>query len=240
MATSSNINFPTSGYASKVKESVETPQEGIFFAVPGPQGPPGPTGPKGDPGQNGNPGESVTGPRGERGAPGKDGKDGKDGKSYFPKYNQNVGWALYKNKKLNTTATGASRGTDGWVDLYVDSGASIEDFLPEDSVSLYMKDSRKINTRNLKIGAQVQITYSIEITTFSSNTEVWMRSQFFGLDDSTTTFCANLKYQHSYEMEITHTLAIFSEAHKNAGIVPQIRTDLDSEVRIKSIYISVN
>jgi len=237
MATSSNIDFPTSGYASKVKQSVETPQEGVFFAVPGPQGPPGPIGPKGDPGKNGDPGESITGPRGERGIPG---KDGKDGKSYFPKYNQNVGWALYKNKKPKATAAGASRGVDGWVDLYVDSEASIEDFLPEDSVSLYIKDTRKINTRGLKVGAQVQITYDIEITTFSSNTEVWMRSQFFGLDDSVTTFCANLKYQHTYEMSITHNMAIFSEAHKNAGIVPQIRTDLDSEVKIKSIYISVN
>lgn len=235
MATSSNINFPTSGYASKVKESVEAPQEGAFFAVPGPQGPQGPAGPKGEPGKKGDTGESITGPRGERGFP------GKDGKSYFPKYQQNVGWALYRNKNTNTTPTGASRGADGWVDLYVAPGtSSIESFLPEDSANLYIEDTRKINTRGLKVGAQVQITYDIEVITFNSNTEVWMRSQFFGLEDSTTTFCANLKYQHNYEMTVTHTMAVFTEAHKNAGIVPQIRTDLDSAVKIKSIYISVN
>lgn len=236
MATSSNINFPTSGYASKVKESKESDQP-VFFAVPGPVGAEGPVGPKGEKGDKGDPGESgqsIKGPKGDSG------KNGKDGKSYFPKYEQNVGWALYKNKKTNTVPAGADRGTDGWVDLYIESENPIETFLPDGSVSLYIKDTRKINTRGLKVGAQVQITYDIEVITFNSNTEVWMRSQFFGLDDSTTTFCANLKYQHNYEMTITHTLAIFSEAHKNAGILPQIRTDLDSAVKIKSIYISVN
>ena len=112
--------------------------------------------------------------------------------------------------------------------------------MPDGSVSLYSSDIRKINTRGLKVGAQLTITYEIEVVTFGSNTEVWMRSRFHGIDDSTTTFCANLKYQHNYEMTVTHTMAIFSELHKTAGIIPQIRTDLDTAVKIKSIYISVN
>lgn len=233
MATSPNIEFPTSGYASKVKES-KSPQEATFFAVPGPQGPPGKDGKPGPQGEKGDQGESIIGPKGPQGNP------GKDGKSYFPSYDQNVGWALYKNKNTSTTPTGAERGIDGWVSLYIVPENSIETFLPEGSVSLYTSELRKINTRGLKVGAQLKITYEIEVITFNSNTEVWMKSQFHGLDDSTTTFCANLKYQHNYEMTITHTMAIFSEAHKTAGIVPQIRTDLDSAVKVKSIYISVN
>lgn len=232
MATSSNINFPTSGYASKVKASKET-EEPQFFAVPGPQGPPGKDGKPGEKGEKGDPGDSIVGPKGPPGP------QGKDGKSYFPSYQQNVGWALYRNKNTNTIPTGAERGEDGWVPMYIIPENSIESFLPEGSVSLYTTDLRKINTRGLKVGAQVKISYEIEVITFNSNTEVWMRSQFYGLDDSTTTFCANLKYQHNYEMTVTHTVAVFSEAHKAAGIVPQIRTDLDSAVKIKSIYISV-
>jgi hypothetical protein len=76
MAISQNIEFPTSGYASKVKaqQKAEDPQ---FFVVPGPPGPQGPIGPKGDPG------ESI---KGDKGDPGPSGKDGKDGDSYFPVY----------------------------------------------------------------------------------------------------------------------------------------------------------
>lgn len=234
MAISSNMDFPKSNYASAVKKS-NAESDPTFFAVPGPAGPAGPPGPKGDPGKAGEPGkDGDRGPRGERGYP------GQDGKSYFPTYEQNVGWAYYKNKNTNTTPSGATRGDDGWVQLFINSDKAIESFLPEGSVSLYSNDIRKINTRGLKVGAQVDIVYEIEVITFSSNTEVWMRSVFMGMDDSHTTFCANLKYQHSYEMSVRHKLFISSEAHKAAGIVPQIRTDMDAAVKIKSIYISVN
>jgi hypothetical protein len=233
MAISSSMDFPKSAYASKVRESQPQQQDGTFFAVPGPQGPEGKQGPKGE---KGDPGESIVGPRGE---PGRSGRAGIDGKSYFPKYDQNAGWALYKNKNTNTIPTGSERGEDGWVSLFIKSEDLIEDYLPEGAVSLYSNDAKKVNTRGLKVGAQVQITYDVEIITFGSNTEVWMKSEFFGLEDSATTFCANLKYQHTYEMTVTHNLAIFSEKHRTAGIVPKIRTDLDAAVKIKSIYISV-
>ena len=232
MAISQNMDFPKSAYASKVKES-NLPQEPTFFAVPGAQGPEGPRGLKGDKGEKGEPGESIVGPRGETG------RAGRDGKSYFPKYEQNAGWALYKNKNTNTTPTGATRGEDGWVGLFINSEDQIEDFLPEGSVSLYSNDIRKINTKGLKVGSQLSITYEIEVITFNSNTEVWMRSEFAGLDEGSTTFCANLKYQHSYDMTVTHNLVLSSEKHRVSGIVPKIRTDLDSAVKVKSIYISV-
>lgn len=236
MAISPNIDFPKSGYASKVKESAQAPQEATFFAVPGPQGPPGKDGqqgPKGEKGDPGQPGESIIGPRGEKGNP------GKDGQSYFPSYKQNSGWALYTNTSSSMTPTGSTRGKDGWVRLFIASSDNVESFLPEGSVSLYSTELRKINTRGLKVGSQVQITYSIEIETFSSNTEVWTRSEFQDLGQGCTTFSANLKYQHTYEMSITHNLTILSEQHKSSGIVPEILTDLDAVVRIKSIYISV-
>lgn len=235
MAISPNIDFPvsSSGYASKVKES-QVPKEATFFAVPGPQGDPGPRGPKGEKGDPG-----LKGEKGDPGLRGQSGKDGKDGKSYIAPYGQSIGWALYTNKNTNTIPTGAIRGDDGWVSLYIDPENSIETFLPENCVSLYSSDIRKINTRGLKLGAQLRITYNIEVITFNSNTEVWMRSQFQNTESSITTFCANLKYQHNYEMSITHDLAVFTDAHKTAGIVPQIRTDLDSAAKIKSIYISV-
>lgn len=233
MAVSQNIDFPKSNnYASAVQKSSSS-QDPTFFAVPGPQGPPGKDGPQGPKGDKGDPGESLPGPRGERGLP------GKDGKSYFPKYEQNAGWGFYKNKNTNPVPAGATRGEDGWVALLINSDDTIEQFLPEGSVSLYSKDIRKINTRGLKVGAQLQITYEVEVTTFNSNTEVWFRSQFLDLEESVTTFCANLKYQHTYEMTVTHNLAVLSEKHRVAGIIPKIRTDLDSVVRIKSIYISV-
>jgi hypothetical protein len=233
MAISSSMDFPKSAYAAKVRESQPQQQEGQFFAVPGPQGIQGIPGPKGD---KGDPGESVIGPKGD---PGKPGKPGIDGKSYFPKYEQNAGWALYKNKNTNTIPTGSERGEDGWVGLFIKSEDNVEDYLPQGAVSLYSNDAKKINTRGLKVGSQIQISYDIEIITFSSNTEVWMKSEFFGLEDSRTTFCANLKYQHTYDMTITHNLAIFTEKHRVAGIMPKIRTDLDAAVKIKSIYVSV-
>ena len=237
MATSSSMEFPKSAYAAKVRETSQTPQDGVFFAVPGPQGPQGIPGQKGEKGDRGASGEDGTrGPRGEQGFPG---KDGQDGKSYFPKYEQNSGWALYKNKNTNTTPSGATRGEDGWVQLFINSEDKVEDFLPEGSVALYANDIKKINTRTLKVGSQLKIVYEIEVITFNSNTEVWMKSEFVDLDDSFTTFCANLKYQHTYEMSVTHNLVISSEKHRVAGIIPKIRTDLDSAVKIKSIYISV-
>jgi hypothetical protein len=232
MAISQNMDFPPSPYASKVKESAEAPQDGTFFVVPGPQGPAGPPGPKGEPGKKGDPGESIVGPKGDRGYP------GKDGNSYFPKYQQSAGWALYKNKNTDITPAGATRGQDGWVQLFVICDSPDEDFLPDGSVSLYSNETRKINTRGFKVGTQLQIVYEIEVMTFSPNTEVWMRSEFSDLEIASTTFCANLKYQHTYDISVTHNVVILSEKHKTAGIIAKIRTDMDSAVKIKSIYIS--
>lgn len=232
MAISSNMNFPTSGYASKVKASkeIEDPQ---FFAVPGPQGPPGPMGPKGD---RGLPGESIKGDKGDIGPAG---KDGKDGKSYFPSYNQNSGWAKYYDFDGRQLPIGATRGVDGWVSFWIDGSAKEERYLPEGSVSLYSSETRKINLRGLAIGSQIQIVYNFEISTFASNTEVFARSIFQGTEKHFTTIIGSLKYQHIYDISITHQLTIETELDKTAGVVPQLMSDLDALASLKSIYISV-
>lgn len=235
MATSSNLNFPTSGYASKVQAS-KTIDEPTFFAVPGPQGPVGPIGLKGEKGSSG---ESIKGDPGEPGPAGKNGKDGKDGKSYFPVYKQNSGWAKYISDKVLELPIGSTRGVDGWVSFWINGDSKNENYLPEKSVSLYINDTKRINTKGLETGSQLQIVYDFQVTTFNNNTELWARSIFPGGKNLTTTFVASLKYQHTYDISVTHSLTIDSDLDKTKGIVPQLMSDLDAIASLKSIYISV-
>jgi hypothetical protein len=207
-----------------------------YIPVPGPKGDkgdPGSPGRKGDDGKDGPPGEK--GPRGEKGNP------GKDGLSYFPVYKQNAGWASYENEKEISLKLGANEGTDGWVNVYVTSTAkgSNEKYLPQGSVSLYNTETRRINLKALELGSQVQIVYRFEITTFSNNTEVWMRSYFPESKDEISSFVGTLKYQYVYDLSVTHNLFVSKENNRSFGIAPQIRTDLNSAVKMKSIYISV-
>jgi Collagen triple helix repeat (20 copies) len=236
MAISHSMDFPTKNYAAAV-QNLRQQDSPNYIAVPGPEGPqgrPGPKGDKGDPGEPGLPGKD--GLRGEKGSPG---KAGIDGKSYFPVYEQNSGWAKYFDKSDRLLAIGASRGIDGWVDFWVDSSEIIESYLPAESVSLYNQEARRINLKALKLGTQIQITYDFEITTFSSNTEVWCRSLFPETGNANTSFVASLKYQHTYDLTVTHNCTVDNAMDKYSGIVPQIRSDMDAVVKIKSIYISV-
>jgi hypothetical protein len=235
------MDFPTnnkSSYASKVESSKSFPEEGPFYAVPGPQGergPKGETGSKGSPGAPGKDGvDGKPGPKGEKGPA------GKDGKSYETAYGQDPGWASYIDGKSFEINLGASQGTDGWVNMFMSKNLiSEEQFLPKDGVSLYSPETRYINLKGLKVGTQVQITYTFLITTFQSNTEVWMRSYFPNIEYEVTSFVASLKYQHEYLLSETHNIFIGGEDEKRAGIIPQIRTDLDALAKLKSIHISV-
>lgn len=232
--TSKNIEFPKSNksYGSKIQESQDQVQQ--FFAVPGPAGPQGPAGPKGDPGQKGEKGD-----RGERGIPG---KDGKDGKSYFPVYEQNAGWAVYFNKEQKPIKLGANEGQDGWVSIFVDAQGNNtnEKYLPADGVALYNPVSRRINLKQLKVGSQILITYNFEITTFNANTEIWARSLFVNSGTSNTSFVANFKYDYTYDLSVTHSMALSEEIDKIGGIVPQLRSDHPTIAAIKSILVSVH
>lgn len=237
---SKSMDFPSnkkSGYASQVQQSQINSVEPStsFVPVPGPAGPQGPQGPAGPAGKNG-----EKGPKGDKGDKGEKGTPGKDGKSYMPIYDQKAGWAIYGNLNQKELNLGATRGEDGWVSFFVDCMGSDtnERNLPDGGISLYNKEARKVNFRHLNIGAQVQITYVFEITTMYSNTEIWCRSQFTDSDKSIVTFVAAPKYQYSYDLSTTHHFTI-DEAIKKDGIVPQLRTDMDSMAKIKSIYISV-
>lgn len=233
MAVSSNMDFPKSNYASKVQAS-NSLDEPRFFAVPGPQGEPGPPGKPGAKGERG-----ETGNAGPEGKQGPKGDPGKDGESYVPAYNQKIGWAAYKNTLDQTFATGATRGDDGWVSLFLSELDSVENYLPKNSVSLYSPITRRINTRGLKIGSQIYISYNLEIETLNSNTELWTKSIFPDSKNEYISFSAILKYQYKYEISVSHYLTVESELDRLAGIVPQVRTDLDAMVRLKSVYISV-
>lgn len=237
MSFSKNMEFPVSkksAYADLAQQSNEIVPSSSYIPVPGPQGPrgePGPSGPRGEKGEKGDPGE--------RGIPG---QNGKDGKSYLPVYGQDSGWSIYFPKKNKQVSAGATRGEDGWVTLFLDQKGpnTNEKYLPRNSVSLYNFESRKINLRGLELGSQIDITYSFEVTTLLNNTELWFRSVFSNTDSGFTSFVASLKYQYSYDLSVSHSLTITSELEKTLGITPQIRTDLDSLVTLKSINISVH
>lgn len=208
-----------------------------FFAVPGPQGPQGEPGPKGEKGDTGPQGE-----KGDQGIPGKNGKDGKDGASYFPVYKQNAGWALYVNNNPKEIKLGSQSENDGWVKVYIDpdNKASNELFLPKDSVSLYNPSARRINLKGLKIGSQLQITYDLEINTFTANTEVWAKSLFANSNTSYTSLLANFKYDYVYDISTTHFLSLTQESDRIGGIVTELLSDHTCLVKLKSIKISVH
>jgi hypothetical protein len=231
------MDFPTNkkdDYAAKVQESqsINTVASSSFIPVPGPQGEPGKQGRDGLAGPPGPPG-----PKGEKGDPG---KSGKNGKSFSTVYDQEPGWASYEENENNFIKMGATRGIDGWVNVFISRNSNHEErFLPKNGVSLYNPETKRINLKNLKIGTQLEITYSFVVSTMYSNTEVWMRSFLPGTKSEITTFSASLKYQHEYEISETHNIFLNKESDKIAGIVPQIRTDMDAMARLKIIHISV-
>lgn len=240
MSVSKNMDFPSSKKSSysQLAQQTSTQESVSYIPVPGPQGPkgePGSTGPRGERGEKGDPG-----PKGDTGKNGKDGKDGKDGKSYLPVYEQDTGWAKYENSSEEQTRLGATRGQDGWVSFTIDRNSSIEKYLPRDSVSLYGGDTKRLNFKGLKVGSRVDITYSFEIETFGSNTELWCRTYLPGTDRDVTSLMGVLKYQYTYDMSVTQSIFIENESDKNSGAVPQLRTDMDALARLKTIHVSVS
>lgn len=247
MTVSKNMDFPSSkksNYADKVKQ-INSTAENSFIAVPGPQGPAGKQGAKGDKGDTGPQGlQGLVGLPGKDGIPGKDGKPGKngqDGKTYMPVYDQKAGWAIYYPESAPFLKTGATAGNDGWVNLSISSLSKQTNNknLPENGVDLYNPNTKRINLKGLKIGSQISVSYSFEIETFHSNTEVWLRSLFPNSELEITSFVASLKYQHIYELTVDQTAFLVSEQDRVSGMVPQIRTDFDAVVKLKYIYISV-
>jgi hypothetical protein len=94
--------------------------------------------------------------------------------------------------------------------------------------------------RGLKVGSRLDITYTFEVETFSSNTELWCRTYIPGTERDVTTLMGVLKYQYTYEMSVTQSVFIENESEKSSGAIPQLRTDMDALARLKSIHVSVS
>jgi hypothetical protein len=240
MAVSKSMDFPgakKSSYAAQVEQSqASSYQENTltFLPVPGPQGPAGPPGRDGKDGSVG-----PQGPQGEKGPRGERGFSGKDGSSSLSSSGQQAGWASYTNKTNNSIRLGATKGVDGWVNLFMESEKNNETFLPKDCVSLWNQNSRTLNFKGLSVGAQVFITYNFELTTFNPNTEVWLRTFLPNRDYDIEQFIGSFKYQHVYQLSITQQVFIEDQSIWASGGIPQIRTDFDSSVILNSIYVSV-
>jgi hypothetical protein len=232
-----SMDFPPK---KKYLETIQEVKTTEYIAVPGiagekgeigPPGPAGPQGPKGDKGDVGR-----QGPQGERGEPGKAG-DGYDSPS-----GQYPGWAYYANKSMQESRLGPERGEDGWVNFFldIDESKTIETYLPNRSVSLLNPTTRNINLKTLKVGAKVDIRYDFSIETYTSNTEVWIRTLLRDEEISPMGYVGLLKYQYSYDISHYQTIFINSDKIKNYGGQPQIRTDNEGSFILKGIYVSVS
>lgn len=244
MAVSKSMDFPgakKSSYAAQVEQSQGLGyQENTlsFLPVPGPVGPQGPAGRDGRDGAKGDTGPQ--GPEGKQGPKGEKGANGKDGVSSLSSSGQQAGWASYFNKLNNEHRLGVTQGDDGWVSVFIKSDDSRQEtYLPADTVSFWNDHARMLNFKGLKQGAQVFITYNFELTTYTSNTEVWIRTLFANSNREISQFVASLKYQHTYPISVTQQIFIEDQKMWGNGAYPQIRTDYDASVIMKSIYVSV-
>ena len=236
MAVSKSMDFPgakKSSYAAQVEQSQASPYQDnslSFVPVPGPEGPPGPAGKNG-----------AQGPEGKMGPPGPAGPTGKDGKSSISVSGQQPGWASYTNTINKPIKLGISEGDDGWVTLILDTKdkSQNEKYLPVGCTSLWNSHQRALNFHGIKEGSQVSVTYNFEITTYTSNTEIWLRTYFASNDQEFVQFVGSLKYQNVYNLSVTQNIFIEDQAMWGNGAVPQIRTDFDASVIFNSVYVSV-
>ena len=242
MAVSKSMDFPgakKSSYAAQVEQSQASPTVDntlSFLPVPGPVGPQGPAGRDGRNGEQGLPGQKgEPGPKGDRGPA------GVNGQSSLSSSGQQAGWASYTNTIDKPTKLGISQGDDGWVTLLLDTKdkSQNEKYLPEGCTSLWNSHQRALNFHGIKEGSQVSVTYNFELTTYSSNTEVWLRTYFATNDQEFVQFVGSLKYQNTYNLSVTQKIFIENHAMWGNGAVPQIRTDFDASVIFNSVYVSV-
>lgn len=213
---------------SVVPETIQSVQ--TYIPVPGmqgPQGSQGPQGPKGDPG-----------PQGEQGIRGEKGKDGKDGRDGVSLSGQQPGWAKYNNKQIRSINLGITEGENGWVNLLFTIASLNENYLPKGNETLWTDASQAFNFLGLCAGTKIQISYEVQLTTYSANTDVWIRSLFTKNKEEKVNFVGSLKYQNTYDFTIDQTLYIENESYRSL-VKPQVRTDFPSEMMIKSITISI-
>jgi hypothetical protein len=245
MAVSKSMDFPgakKSSYAAQVEQSQASPSVEntlSFLPVPGPVGPQGPAGRDGKDGKDGKNGEQgLAGPKGDTGPRG---DRGLAGQSSLSSSGQQAGWGSYKNTIDKPIKLGVSQGNDGWVTLLLDTKDKYqnEKYLPEGCTSLWNSHQRALNFHGIKEGSQVFVTYNFELTTYTANTEVWLRTYFASKDQEFVQFVGSLKYQNVYNLSITQNIFIEDNAMWGNGAVPQLRTDFDASVILNSIYVSV-
>jgi hypothetical protein len=242
MAASKSMDFPgakKSSYAAQVEQTQASPyQENTlsFLPVPGPQGPQGPAGRDG---KDGLPG--PVGPEGQKGQKGERGPSGQNGLSSLSSSGQQAGWASYTNAIEKPIKLGISQGNDGWVTLVLDTKdkEQNETYLPAGCTSLWNSHQRALNFHGIKQGSQVFVTYNFELTTYTSNTEVWLRTYFASKDREFVQLIGSFKYQNVYNLSVTQQIFIEDQSMWGNGAVPQIRTDFDSTVIFNSVYVSV-
>jgi len=242
MAASKSMDFPgakKSSYAAQVEQSqTSAHQENTLSFLPVP-GPVGPQGPPGRDGKDGLPGPA--GPEGQKGPKGEKGQSGQNGLSSLSSSGQQAGWASYTNTIDKPIKLGISQGDDGWVTLILDTKDKYqnETYLPKDCTSLWNSHQRALNFHGIKEGSQIFVTYNFELTTHSSNTEVWLRTYFANNDQEFVNFVGSLKYQNTYNLSVTQNIFIENQSMWGNGAVPQIRTDFDASVILNSVYVSV-
>jgi len=185
--------------------------------------------------------QGPPGPEGQKGQKGERGPSGQNGLSSLSSSGQQAGWASYENVIDKPIKLGISQGDDGWVTLLLDTKdkAQNETYLPEGCTSLWNSHQRALNFHGIKEGSQVFITYNFELTTYSANTEVWLRTYFSRKNKEFVQFIGSLKYQNVYNLSATQQIFIEDHSMWGTGAVPQIRTDFDSTVILNSIYVSV-
>ena len=238
------MDSPKTRYAEAIKETkTDSLNNSQYIAVPGIQGEKGDQGPEGPPGPEG--------PRGERGVPGKDGIQGPigpkgepgrgGGEGYESPSGQYPGWAYYQNINKKPIRLGPERGDDGWVDILIndDDNTNILKFLPTGSVSLWNSITQRINFKQLKVGAKIDIRYDIALTTDTNSTEAWIRT-YIPQVESPTGYIGMLKYKYPYEMSINQTLYVDLSKIRSEGGIIQARTDNESTILLKGMYISVS
>jgi hypothetical protein len=242
MAASKSMDFPNakkSSYAAQVEQVQASPyQENTvsILPVPGPQGPQGPAGKDGKDGVQG-----PAGPEGQKGQKGEKGLTGQNGLSSLSSSGQQAGWASYENAIDKPIKLGISQGDDGWVTLLLDTKDKTqnETYLPKGCTSLWNSHQRALNFHGIKDGSQVFVTYNFELTTYTNNTEVWLRTYFASNDQEFVQLVGSFKYHNVYSLSTTQQLFIEDQAMWGNGAVPQIRTDFDASVILNSVYVSV-
>lgn len=242
MAVSKSMDFPgskKSSYAAQVEQSQSSGLQDntlSFLPVPGPVGPQGPAGRDGKDGK-----EGPQGPEGKAGPRGPQGPAGKDGLSSLSSSGQQAGWGSYTNTIEKPIKLGISQGDDGWVTLILDTKdkKQNEKYLPKNCTSLWNSHQRALNFHGIKEGSQVFVTYNLELTTYTPNTEVWLRTYFASKNKEFVQLIGSFKYQGIYTISATQQIFIEDSVMWGNGAVPQIRTDFDASVIFNSVYVSV-